>query len=206
MHSSKHPEQFIGEALADFRYTFEVEHDMAETLEALVQALRLRARHQLLALVLGQPYRHQRSGEAVFLRRGEGVEHRFRRARAVIGQTHHNQRAGCIGRALQQHVQWAFVVAEMQASRLDVEGIEYLGGEENAFARVMGGVGGQLAFGQFEYGLARVVQSQRLLDLQEDAFAVVGNPAVSSALRRTPTCTLAEPECSMALLTISVTP
>ena len=62
---------------------------------------------------------------------------------------------------------------EVQRAGTDVEGIHYLGREENPLARMMRRIGGQLALGQFQDRFARVIKMERALNLEKDALAFV---------------------------------
>ncbi len=59
--------------------------------------------------------------------------------------------------------------------RLDLEYVHRARGEEDALARMAIRRGGQLALGELEDRLARVVQAQRALDLHEDPLPLVGD-------------------------------
>ena len=59
-----------------------------------------------------------------------------------------------------------------------IECIEHLRREKNPFATMIGGVRGELAFGQFENGFVRIVEIECSLNLEKDALTIIRHPAI----------------------------
>lgn len=71
----EHPEHLISKCLPDLLHPGEIQHHSLKTLKAHGQPLGLRTRYRFFPFMLCQPYRHDRLGKGVFLRRGELIEY-----------------------------------------------------------------------------------------------------------------------------------
>ena len=66
-------------------------------------------------------------------------------------------------------------VRKIYAAGVDGESIEHPRSEEYTFAGMVVGIRGQLPFRQFEYRMAFVFKTQRVLDFSEDSVSIVQN-------------------------------
>src|SRR5262245_50232483 len=130
----EYPEHLVRECLPNLFDPCEIQLHALEPLKAVRHALGLRARHQLVPLVLSQSQWHNGLVEGALLWVGELVKDFAQPARRVIGKAHANARTRRVRGLLADVVVRAYLMAKAQMMRLDLEPVHHARGEEDALA------------------------------------------------------------------------
>ena len=171
----ENPEDFVGESGADVFHAGEVEDHNLEAVDPGQQALGLGAGDQLFQALPQQMHGDDCFIEAIIvICGGKRLVYFLAGAGTAVRKIHEDGRAGAGFFPLQNPILFfAVFMGEIDVAGQDGEVVQHARGKEDAFARMMLGVGGEFAFSEFQDGVAFILQVAVLLDFPEDANSVV---------------------------------